>query len=109
VGRAGPDLPSPTGLTRWAGDRRTLLHPGILATGQKALREYVLGPTVTFPFDPTLAVARMCYAVIFRDFPRVRRIIAHAGGTVPWLMERLDNGWRDVANNRASTSCPASM
>lgn len=78
-----------------------LLHPMIPAAGQEALREFVLGPIVAFPFDTTLAVARMCYAGIFRDFPRIRWIIAHAGGAVPWLMERLDNGWRDFAENRA--------
>src|SRR5690606_26537114 len=38
---------------------------------------------------------------VFRDFPRIRWIVAHAGGAVPWLMERLDNGWRDFAENRA--------
>lgn len=78
-----------------------LLHPMIPAAGQEALREFVLGPIVAFPFDTTLAVARMCYAGVFRDFPRIRWIVAHAGGAVPWLMERLDNGWRDFAENRA--------
>jgi aminocarboxymuconate-semialdehyde decarboxylase len=77
-----------------------LLHPMIPATGQESLREFVLGPIVAFPFDTTLAVARMCYAGIFRDFPRIKWIVAHAGGAIPWLMERLDNGYRDFAENR---------
>jgi aminocarboxymuconate-semialdehyde decarboxylase len=77
------------------------LHPMIPAAGQEALREYVLGPIVAFPFDTTLAVARMCYAGMFREFPNIRWIVAHAGGAVPWLMERLDNGYRDFAENRA--------
>jgi aminocarboxymuconate-semialdehyde decarboxylase len=77
-----------------------LLHPMIPATGQAALREFVLGPIVAFPFDTTLAVARMCYAGVFREFPRIRWIVAHAGGAIPWLLERLDNGYRDFAENR---------
>jgi aminocarboxymuconate-semialdehyde decarboxylase len=77
-----------------------LLHPMIPATGQAGLREFVLGPIVAFPFDTTLAVARMCYAGVFREFPRIRWIIAHAGGAIPWLLERLDNGYRDFAENR---------
>ncbi|MGH3681664.1 MAG: amidohydrolase family protein [Natronosporangium sp.] len=77
-----------------------LLHPMIPAAGQEALREFVLGPIVAFPFDTTLAVARMCYAGTFREFPRIRWIVAHAGGAVPWLLERLDNGYRDFAENR---------
>jgi aminocarboxymuconate-semialdehyde decarboxylase len=76
------------------------LHPMIPATGQEALREYVLGPIVAFPFDTTLAVARMCYAGMFREYPNIRWIVAHAGGAIPWLMERIDSGYRDFAENR---------
>jgi aminocarboxymuconate-semialdehyde decarboxylase len=78
-----------------------LLHPMIPATGQEGLREFVLGPIVAFPFDTTLAVARMCYAGLFRVFPNIRWVIAHAGGAIPWLMERIDSGYRDFAENRA--------
>jgi aminocarboxymuconate-semialdehyde decarboxylase len=77
-----------------------LLHPMIPAAGQEELREFVLGPIVAFPFDTTLAVARMCYAGMFREYPRIRWIIAHAGGAIPWLMERIDSGYRDFAENR---------
>jgi aminocarboxymuconate-semialdehyde decarboxylase len=77
-----------------------LLHPMIPAAGQEELREFVLGPIVAFPFDTTLAVARMCYAGMFRAYPRIRWIIAHAGGAIPWLMERIDSGYRDFAENR---------
>jgi aminocarboxymuconate-semialdehyde decarboxylase len=76
------------------------LHPMIPAAGQESLREFVLGPIVAFPFDTTLAVARMCYAGMFREFPNIRWIVAHAGGAVPWLMERIDSGYRDFAENR---------
>ena len=76
------------------------LHPMIPAAGLDSLREFVLGPIVAFPFDTTLAVARMCYAGMFREFPHIRWIIAHAGGAIPWLMERIDSGYRDFAENR---------
>lgn len=85
-----------------------LLHPMIPATGQDSLREFVLGPLVAFPFDTTLAVARMCYAGIFREFPGIRWIIAHAGGAIPWLMQRLDNGYRDFPENREHIDEPPS-
>src|SRR5258708_38592646 len=35
------------------------------------------------------------------DFPDIRWIIAHAGGAVPYLMERMDSGCRDLAECRA--------
>jgi aminocarboxymuconate-semialdehyde decarboxylase len=85
-----------------------LLHPMIPATGQENLREFVLGPIVAFPFDTTLAVARMCYAGVFREFPHLRWIVAHAGGAIPWLMQRLDNGYRDFAENREHIDEPPS-
>lgn len=76
-----------------------LLHPMIPANSEP-FREYVLGPIIGFPFDTTLAVARMCYDGMLRDFPDIRWIIAHIGGAVPYLMERMDNGFRDFAECR---------
>jgi aminocarboxymuconate-semialdehyde decarboxylase len=75
------------------------LHPMIPANSD-AFREYVLGPIIGFPFDTSLAVARMCYDGMFADFPNIRWIIGHLGGAVPYLMERMDNGFRDFPDCR---------
>ena len=77
-----------------------LLHP-MLPASAEAFGEYVLGPLVGFPFDTTLAVARMCFDGMLRDLPDVRWIVGHLGGAIPYLMERLDNGFRDFAECRA--------
>jgi aminocarboxymuconate-semialdehyde decarboxylase len=77
-----------------------LLHP-MIPVNAEAFTQYVLGPLVGFPFDTTLAVARMCFDGLLADFPNIRWIICHAGGAVPYLMERLDNGYRDFAECRA--------
>ena len=77
-----------------------LLHP-MLPANTDLFREYVLGPIVGFMFDTTLAVARMCFDGMLREFPDIRWIVAHLGGAVPYLMERMDNGWRDFPECRA--------
>ena len=85
-------------------DRRRVcvfIHPMIPASAEP-FAEYVLGPIVGFPFDTTLAVARLCYAGVFRELPNIRWILGHLGGAVPYLMERMDNGWRDFAECRAN-------
>jgi aminocarboxymuconate-semialdehyde decarboxylase len=75
------------------------LHPMIPAHSD-AFREYVLGPIIGFPFDTSLAVARMCYDGMFEELPDIRWIIGHLGGAIPYLMERMDNGFRDFADCR---------
>ena len=85
-------------------DRRRVcvfIHPMIPASAEP-FAEYVLGPIIGFPFDTTLAVARLCYAGVFRELPNIRWILGHLGGAVPYLMERMDNGWRDFAECRAN-------
>ena len=76
-----------------------LLHP-MLPANSEPFREYVLGPIIGFPFDTTLAVARMCFDGMLKDFPDIKWIIGHAGGAVPFLMERMDSGYRDFAETK---------
>jgi aminocarboxymuconate-semialdehyde decarboxylase len=92
-------------------DRRRLcvfVHP-MIPVAADAFTEYVLGPLVGFPFDTTLAIAKLCFAGVFKQLPNTRWLVAHAGGAVPYLMERLDSGWRDFAECRVNIDEPPSV
>lgn len=99
----GKPLTSPEYRTFFEEANRTklciFLHP-MIPVSSEGFREYVLGPIIGFPFDTSLAVARMCYAGMFEQLPDIRWIIGHLGGAIPYLMERMDNGFRDFAECR---------
>jgi len=66
-------------------DRRKVcvfVHPMIPAAAD-AFTEYVLGPIVGFPFDTTVAIAKLCYAGVFKQLPNIRWLVAHASGAIP--------------------------
>jgi aminocarboxymuconate-semialdehyde decarboxylase len=77
------------------------IHP-MLPADTEPFQEFVLGPLVAFPCDTTLAVAKLCFSGLLRELPDIRFIVGHAGGAIPWLMERLDNGFRDFAECRVN-------
>ena len=93
-------------------DRRNLfilIHPMLPVGMAEQLKDYVLGPLVGFPFDSTLAVARMCFDGLFRDFPTIRFLVPHLGGAIPSLLPRLDQGFRDFPACRAKIDQPPSF
>lgn len=68
------------------------IHPNYPA-GVEAMQEYWLMPLVGFMFDTTLAAAGLVFAGIPKRFPRIRWILGHLGGAIPYLAERLDRGF----------------
>jgi predicted TIM-barrel fold metal-dependent hydrolase len=46
--------------------------------------------SLEFPFDTTRTAASLMVRGILRRFPAVRFILSHAGGALPYLVERLD-------------------
>jgi aminocarboxymuconate-semialdehyde decarboxylase len=58
------------------------------------LREFELPLRVGLIFDTTLVATRLIYSGIFERYPNFPYIMAHTGGALLMLMERLDNGYR---------------
>ena len=68
------------------------IHPNYPA-GVEAMTDYWLMPLVGFMFDTTLAAAGLVFAGIPKRYPRIRWILGHLGGAIPYLAERLDRGF----------------
>ena len=49
---------------------------------------------IGFVMDTTFTVAKMVYYGVLEKFPNLKLILPHLGGTLPFLFERLDNGYR---------------
>jgi aminocarboxymuconate-semialdehyde decarboxylase len=56
--------------------------------------EFELPLRLGFVFDTTIAATRMIYSGVFERYPNFPYILAHTGGTLLMLLERLDNGYR---------------
>src|SRR6266550_5441459 len=83
------------------------IHP-TSPVGVEAMTDYWLMPLVGFLFDTTLAAAKLVFAGVPERYPRIRWVLAHLGGAIPYLAERLDRGYHAFAECRANISKPPS-
>ncbi len=69
-----------------------MLHPGTgwLKSGRHSL---ALTVGVSFPVETTVAAARLLLAGIPTLWPRVKFLLSHGGGALPYLLGRLDHVW----------------
>ncbi len=68
------------------------------------MTDYWLMPLVGFLMDTTLAAAKLVFTGIPERFPRIRWVLTHMGGTIPYLAERLDRGFEAFSECRANIS-----
>ncbi len=85
-------------------DRRGLpvfLHPTVpCGCAEMDMAMYQLSASVGFTFDSTLAVTRMIFDGFFDRFPNLKLVVAHGGGTLPFLAPRLDRCHEVIAAAR---------
>ena len=82
-----------------------MIHP-TYPVGVEAMREYWLMPLNGFLFDTTLAASKLVFSGVVKRYPRIQWILGHLGGTIPYLAERLDRGWRAFKECRAHIDEP---
>ncbi len=83
------------------------IHP-IHPVGVEAMTEYWLMPLVGFTFDTTLAAAKLVFSGVVERFPGIRWVLAHLGGAIPYLAERLDRGYDAFEECREHVTRPPS-
>jgi aminocarboxymuconate-semialdehyde decarboxylase len=76
--------------------------------GVEAMTDFWLMPLVGFLFDTTLAAAKLVFAGVPKRYPRIKWVLSHLGGAIPYLAERLDRGWRAFAECRENITKPPS-
>jgi len=83
------------------------IHPNS-PVGVEAMTEYWLMPLVGFLFDTTLAAAKIVFSGVAERFPRIKWVLAHLGGAIPYIAERLDRGYAAFRECRENISRPPS-
>ena len=72
------------------------------------MQRYWLMPLVGFLFDTTLAAASLVFSGKVARYPRIRWVLSHLGGAIPYLAERLDRGFRAFPECREHIDRPPS-
>lgn len=83
------------------------LHP----TSPRALdgiEEYRLTAILGFLFDTTVAVARLIFSGVIERHPKLTIVLGHLGGTVPYVVERMDRGFHAYRECREHIPRPPS-
>jgi aminocarboxymuconate-semialdehyde decarboxylase len=104
----GEPLTDPAFAKIWqAIDREALpvlVHPSAPpGVKQMAMSQFQLTASIGFTTDTTLAVARMIYDGFFDRHQKLKIIASHGGGTLPFLIGRLDQCFDHIPACRTKT------
>jgi aminocarboxymuconate-semialdehyde decarboxylase len=69
------------------------IHPS-LPIGIEILRQYKLGGLLGFLFETTMTATKMVFDGVFEKFPDIVLILSHFGATIPFLFQRVDDGYK---------------
>ena len=69
------------------------LHP-LEVIGAQRLKPYFLTNLLGNPFDTAVAAAQLVFGGVLDRFERLEVCLPHAGGAFPYLVGRLDHGWK---------------
>jgi aminocarboxymuconate-semialdehyde decarboxylase len=69
------------------------IHPHHVA-GLDRLLDFYLSNLIGNPLDTTIAAANLIFSGVIEKYPGLKIILAHAGGQFPYLIGRIEHGYR---------------
>jgi aminocarboxymuconate-semialdehyde decarboxylase len=70
------------------------LHPLEVVGMRDRLTKYFLSNILGNPFDTAIAAAHLIFGGVLDRFTKLRFVLPHAGGALPFLMGRIEHGWK---------------
>jgi len=83
------------------------LHP-LNVIGSQRLTNYYLHNLLGNPFDTAVAAANLIFSGLLDRFPKLQICLPHAGGAFPYLIGRLNRGWKVRPECKALKKPPSS-
>lgn len=84
------------------------IHP-VAPLGREKMARFELVNAVGFPLETTLTVAHMILSGVFDAHPRLKVVLPHGGGSLPYLRGRLEKVHRQRPPAREGTATPPSQ
>ncbi len=88
-------------------DMPVYIHPRGF-THDERLHEYFLWNSIGQPLEEALAMSSIIYEGILDDFPKLKIIIAHGGGYLPYYAGRTDKAYESRPETRKNITRPPS-
>ncbi|MGZ8423948.1 MAG: amidohydrolase family protein [Candidatus Binatia bacterium] len=86
-------------------DALIFVHPNQVV-GADRMKEFNLANLIGNPTDTSLAIAKLIFSGVLERYPRLKLLLAHAGGFLPYTWGRLDRGYRIQDSATAKISNP---
>ena len=88
-------------------DAPIFVHPNQVV-GAERMKDYQLANLIGNPTDTSLAFAKLIFSGVLERFPRLKFLLAHAGGFLPYTWGRLERGYQTQDPSARKISNPPS-
>jgi aminocarboxymuconate-semialdehyde decarboxylase len=73
-------------------DAFVMIHPSLGGTGRPEFEKYYLNNLIHNPLDTTVAAAHIMFSGLLERYPRLKILLVHGGGFLPYDIGRLRRG-----------------